>query len=202
MAVARDGTLLVRQIPWSEETQTVTGQSSDLAVLPAGAAALKPLFGATPALETNAELSPDETLVAYQSDEVDGRAEVWVRSYPNVHGSKQRVTYTGGTRPLWSRTGQELFYESNGALMGVPVTAGPTFGNPRMILEPKYFLTNLGEAAVFGGATGRTYDISLDGARFLVLKNLPAAGEPPASRARMVVVQDWFDELRTRVPAR
>jgi len=49
-------------------------------------------------------------------------------------------------------------------------------------------------------AFGRSYDIAVDGSRFLMIKTAdsPAqSGGPPA----IVVVQHWFDELRRLVPA-
>ena len=54
----------------------------------------------------------------------------------------------------------------------------------------------------FGGeAVGRSYDISADGNRFLMVKvpvSTGQSGTPPA----IVVVQHWFDELQRLVPAK
>jgi hypothetical protein len=48
-----------------------------------------------------------------------------------------------------------------------------------------------------GGAPGRTYDISPDGRRFLMIKENRSAETGPRN---LVVVQNWFEELRQRVP--
>ena len=45
----------------------------------------------------------------------------------------------------------------------------------------------------------RTYDVSLDGQRFLMIKD--AAGpDQSASPPRIVVVQNWFEEVKRLVP--
>jgi hypothetical protein len=41
----------------------------------------------------------------------------------------------------------------------------------------------------------RTFDVSPDGRRFLMIRTIA----PP--RRTLAVVQNWFDELRQRVPA-
>ena len=63
----------------------------------------------TPASELNAEISPDGRWLAYESDE-SGQREIYVRPFPQVDGSRSRVSNGGGTRPLWGRNGKELFY--------------------------------------------------------------------------------------------
>lgn len=42
---------------------------------------------------------------------------------------------------------------------------------------------------------GRTYDVSADGQRFLMVKNDPAESEA----ARIVVVTDWLTEVEARL---
>ena len=63
----------------------------------------------SPWSEANAEISPDGHWLAYQSNE-SGQDEVWVRPFPNVETERHQVSRGGGTRPLWSPTGRELFY--------------------------------------------------------------------------------------------
>jgi hypothetical protein len=51
---------------------------------------------------------------------------------------------------------------------------------------------------------GRTYDVSPDGKRFLMIKDLPptstSSSSPPSPQ--LVVVINWFEELKARVPAK
>jgi eukaryotic-like serine/threonine-protein kinase len=144
----------------------------------------------TPFLERNVEISPDGRWVAYEADET-GRFEVYVRPFPEVNSGTWRVSTAGGSRPLWARNGTELFYlDPRGALMAVAVDRGSTWraGTPTRILEPRYF-------AGAGGIGGRTYDVSPDGQRFLMIR--PASGSAP----NIIVVQNWQEELKRLVPA-
>lgn len=118
-----------------------------------------------------------------------------MQPFPNVNGGRWQISTAGGTRPLWARNGRELFYfDPGGALMAVPIQAATTFtpGNPAKLLDAKYF-------AGAAGAGGRTYDVSPDGQRFLMIKdNTP--GNQTAAPASMVVVLNWFEELKARLP--
>ena len=77
------------------------------------------------ATEINADISPDGRWLAYQSDET-GESQVWVRPFPNV-GTQRLQVSTAGERPLWSRTGRELFYSvAPDTIMAVPVRQPPT----------------------------------------------------------------------------
>jgi hypothetical protein len=55
-----------------------------------------------------------------------------------------------------------------------------------------------GSAYIGGGAQGggRTYDVSPDGSRFLMVK----AGSADQAPASLVVVLNWFEELKRLVP--
>jgi len=149
----------------------------------------------TPAIERNGEISPDGRWLAYQSDE-SGQSEIYVRPFPAVDSGRWQISTTGGTRPLWSRNGRELFYLSpmDSSLMNVAVEPGPTWaaGAPAKLLErPVPYMATY---------AGRTYDVSAGGQRFL----MPDYVTPPNSNAgptSLVVVQNWFEELRRLVPA-
>jgi hypothetical protein len=77
--------------------------------------------------------------------------------------------------------------------MRVGVTRGSTWAatTPTKLFEGDY------GAAAFH--SGRTYDVSPDGRRFLMIKN-GGANDPNATPASMVVVLNWFEELKQRVP--
>jgi serine/threonine-protein kinase len=135
--------------------------------------------------------SPNGRYIVYQSDE-SGRGEIYVRAFPRVDNGRWQVSTAGGTRPVWARNGRELFYlDASNALMSVAVrTSGPTFtfGRPAKVFETGYAEPN----------PSRHYDVSPDGQRFLMLKDA-AARDPNATPANMVVVQHWFEELKSRV---
>ena len=78
--------------------------------------------------------------------------------------------------------------------MSVPVTAGPTFaaGKPSKLFD---------HPNLSFGPPGRMYDASRDGQRFLMTQESTVAGEQSRS-ARLVIVLNWFEELKARVPAK
>ena len=87
--------------------------------------------------ESNAEVSPDGDWLAYQSDESTVN-EIYVRPFPDVNTSRRQVSTGGGTRPLWSRDGRELFYfVPPDTIMAVPVEPGKElrFGRPSVARE-------------------------------------------------------------------
>ncbi len=67
-------------------------------------------FLRTPFNESAARFSPDGRWLAYVSDE-SGRYEVYVQPYPGP-GGKRQISTEGGTEPVWSRNGRELFYRN------------------------------------------------------------------------------------------
>jgi serine/threonine-protein kinase len=144
-------------------------------------------------IERNAELSPDGRWMAYQSDE-SGTFQIYVRPFPDVQADQVVVSNNGGTHPLWSRDGRELFYLMPGGrqLMAVSVDAGDArtfvFRDRRVLMDWPYPPT--GE--------GRMYDVGLDG-RFLALKEFGTDG---ADAPEIHVVLNWFEELRERAGER
>lgn len=44
----------------------------------------------------------------------------------------------------------------------------------------------------------RRYDVTADGRRFLMVRLLDPPPEPPSE---LVLVENWFEELKARVPA-
>jgi Tol biopolymer transport system component len=142
-----------------------------------------------PYSEANAELSPDGRWLAYSSDE-SGREETYVRPFPQIDSGRWQISTAGGGRPLWSKDGRELFYfTAPGTVTAVPISSSAGFeaGNPKVLFSGTYSAPN----------AGRQYDISMDGRRFLIIK----AVRPQSEAKELVVVQNWFDELKRLAPA-
>ena len=76
--------------------------------------------------ERGAALSPDSHWLAYVSNE-QGANEVFVRPFPDVSGGKWQVSRGGGSAPLWSHNGRELFYVADGKMNEVRINPGPPF---------------------------------------------------------------------------
>ena len=86
---------------------------------------------------------------------------------------------------MWARDGSELFYaETDRVVMAVRVQKGATLqlGRPTPVLrEPR------------SPDSGRTYDVSPDGRRFIALQSLNAAAPS------LTVVLNWVDDLQKRI---
>jgi serine/threonine-protein kinase len=130
--------------------------------------------------------SPDGRWLAYESNE-SGRPEVYVRAFPAQSG-KWQISNSGGTWPTWSRNGRELLYRSGDQLMSVAYTAT---GDSFVPEKPKVWLSTLGNA--------QSFDLAPDGTRVLVVTSASGADAPKPEHT-LVFVQNFFDELRRRVP--
>ena len=135
--------------------------------------------------ETVPMFSPDGRWMAYESNE-SGRPEIYVRAFP-AGTRRWQISNNGGTWPIWSPNGRELLYRSGDQLVSVPYTAA---GNSFVSEKPKVWLTTLGNAISF--------DLSPDGKRVLVVT--PTGGDVPKVEHTVVFMQNFFDELRRRVP--
>ena len=207
---AADGTGVVERLTESPNTQYPTAVSPDgrrliftdespttandvMAIELDATRRVTPLVQ-SPFNERNGTVSPDGRWLAYEAND-SGRFEIYVRPFPEVNSGRWQVSTTGGTRPIWARSGQELVYVSaTGALMGVGVARGPTWAatTPTLVVKEGYF-TNL-------NWWGRSYDISPDGQRFLMIKEGGVDGT--AAPASIIVVQHWVEELKRLVPTK
>jgi len=108
------------------------------------------------------------------------------------------VSTAGGGEPLWSADDRELFFRSpTGAIMRVLVKTMEPF----TVTTPELVLPGDGLRSGMQGSPYRTYDISRDGLRFLVLK-LVATPERRSARPNMIVIQNFAEELKRRVPVK
>ncbi len=135
-------------------------------------------------------LSPDGKWIAYQSDET-GKSEIYVRPFPKADEGRWQISTGGGDEPLWSRSGREIFFRgTSGEMMTVPVTTAPTFsaGAPVPMFQAKSYAR---------AASYRAYDVSPDDKRFVMLR--PVTDSVPTPPNQMVFVDNWFEELKTKV---
>jgi serine/threonine-protein kinase len=106
-----------------------------------------------------------------------------VRPFPKLDG-KWKISTNGGTEPVWSRDGRELFYRMNNKMMVVNIAAGDAFaaGLPQVLFEGRY---------QFSATSVSTYDVSPDGKNFLMVQ--PAETVQPATQIDIVL--NWPEEL-------
>jgi serine/threonine-protein kinase len=175
----------------------------DVKILHIAERKLEPLLADPKFSEDNPQLSPDGKWLAYQSNE-SGRFEISVRPFPDVQAGRWRISHDGGTRPVWSRDGRELFFLTSPSVASnvanvapnVPVTmmsasvhSSPTFhtDNPVKLFSGLYF----------AGLSGTTYDVAPKGDKFLMIKPVAAT---TTQRPRILIVENWFEELNKLVP--
>lgn len=146
-------------------------------------------FVESPADNSAAMFSPDGKWIAYVSDE-SGRDEVYVRPYPGPGGGQRRISSNGGSSPVWSPDGKELFYRIENKMMSVAVETTPTFTHrtPVELFEGEYFITR---SSLF-------YHIHPDSDRFLMVT--PGETETGSSTVQINVVLNWSEEVKARVP--
>ncbi|HTI61888.1 MAG TPA: protein kinase [Gemmatimonadaceae bacterium] len=133
-------------------------------------------------------VSPNGRWLAYSSEE-SGRAEVYVRSFPDTKAFKRQVSVAGGMAPRWSRDGRELFFiDESRSMVAAPITSGQTL----IVGEPK----RLFDASAYN-VVNALYDVAPDG-RFLMLRSVGAA----ARSHELVLVENFFQELEGKVKSK
>ena len=129
-------------------------------------------------------LSPDERWLAYGSDE-SGTMEIYVRPFPETSSAKWQVSTAGGSQPVWSKSGRQLYYLSGkNELVAADIRPGTTFavGEQRPLFSFAPFL-RLGPIP--------SYLVSADDRRFLMLREGESAQE-----SELIVAVHWLDGLK------
>jgi len=160
------------------------GSGDILAIRPGIDTAPVPVV-ATPFTELSPALSPDGRWLAYVSNET-GADEIHVVPFPNTGAAQWQISAGGGTEPLWSHRGSELFYrDASGNLVVVAVNTKPRF--------------SLGRSTALFSAAGFTsfrftpkYAVAPDDQRFLMIRPLETSTD------KLIVVENWFEELRAK----
>jgi Tol biopolymer transport system component len=151
-------------------------------------------FFQSPANESKPAFAPDGRWVAYASDE-SGQSEIYVRAFggnASRAGGKWQVSSGGGSDPIWSRSGQELFFIAGERLM---VTEYQDVNGTFVASKPRLWTT----MPRVGNTGFSRYDVSLDGTRVAILARPElAAGQLP----RMNLLLNFFDEIRRISPAK
>jgi Tol biopolymer transport system component len=128
-------------------------------------------------------ISPNGRWLAYATTET-GRGEIVVVPFPNAGDSRFPVSAEGGSEPVWSRDGRELFYRNGtGQLVSVRVDIGDAFsiGATSPLFSERDYARN---------ATHRQYDVTPDGQRFIFVRPVTTGRE-----GRLIVVRNAFRDL-------
>jgi len=142
----------------------------------------------TPANEAEPRVSPDRTLIAFQSDETGGN-QVWLRDFPVPQG-KWNLSRGAGQAPRWSPDGRYVYFwrgaQPLDSLFRVRIDRAPSI----VVQAPELVLAmDVDNVA--------SWDFHPDGRRFIV--NVPkvvGASATGASAVRYLILQNFFGELR------
>jgi hypothetical protein len=112
-------------------------------------------------------------------------SEAYVQRYPLTR-ERWKIS-DGGVKPIWSPSGDELFYESGSKRMAVRIVRNPTLvaSRPEVFAQGPYI-----------PVPGRSFDVARDG-RLLLIRE---PNQPKSDEIR--VVSNWFAELNAKVQRR
>lgn len=133
-------------------------------------------------------LSPDGRWLAYVSDQT-GRNEVWVRPFPDVDRGSRQLSVNGGVEPVWSDSGDELFFQSSTGIWSVEVGDAGDFlsgGLTRLVTDRGFARLGLNRSYAYDGRSDR----------FLMIQRV--GGQQP-SHSELILIQNFIEEVRARV---
>ena len=139
--------------------------------------------------EGGATFAPNGRWIAYSSDR-SGVDEVYVRPFPGLDRLTP-ISTGGGLEPRWGPDGRELFYRRpDGELhvVAVDTDAG------EIVVESDLVFEGVRPGALLEGL--RTYDIDPSGARVISI----AFTRGSDAQGGLIIVENWIEELRERVP--
>lgn len=142
--------------------------------------------------EEEGEVSPDGRWIVYVSNEGESHG-IYIRSFPES-GPFTLVAEAGGG-PLWSPNGDAVYYMRDNVMRRRDVRLGESV---ELGEETDLFVV----PAIRTSVSYRNWDLHPDGDRFLFMASeVPAeqALEPIQGIGPVVIVVNWFDELRARM---
>ena len=191
----------LRQPRWVAEGEWLvlrTGEGDIVGLRPGVDSAAVSLVAEAGFGEFSPALSPDGRWLAYNSNRT-GRHEVYVSPFPEVGSGRVLVSTEGGFGPLWSHSGDELFFSfASGGDRRMMVARVETDREFRVLDRGTLFSLGL---EYVSSRTNQSYDVSPDDQRFLMARRsgLTAGGED-SGPLRFVVVQNFFEELNEVAP--
>jgi eukaryotic-like serine/threonine-protein kinase len=132
-------------------------------------------------------LSPNGQWLTYASSE-SGRYEIYLRSFVQP-GAALQVSVDGGTEPMWSPDGTQIYFRSDRKMMAAKIVQG---ASPAVTQRRVLFVD------MFDGdmpMPHRNYDVTPDGKRFVMIA--PTEDAVPET----IVVLNWTTEMRAKIAA-
>jgi serine/threonine-protein kinase len=126
-------------------------------------------------------VSPDDKWLAFSSNQ-SGREEIYVRALEG-DGEQLQVSTTGGTEPVWSPDGRELFYRSGpgaGAAREPAIVSATIATSPALAVTSRKVL--FPSAGIVTSNPHSNFDVSPDGKHFVFVRTNPST--------RVMVIQN------------
>lgn len=158
---------------------------TDIWLTTVGSSEAPKLLARTESFEYHPQVSPDGKLLAFATS-ATGRPDVFLTTFPDASGRWQ-ISPDSGAEPKWNPSGRELYYvDAAGRLMVVPFTADYRLppGKPSPLFSESTASLRLTDG----------YWPSSTGEWFVAVRDVDRA----RARPRITVVQNWFEEFRTR----
>ena len=144
--------------------------------------------------EISGSISRNGRWVSYESDELDGVFQIYVRSFPEG-AHKVRVSPTGARWPVWDAHGNLHYWQTQDDTLQ---TARTTEKDRQLVVDAPRAVWEGSTAAVLkriaNPVPSARYDLEPTGARFLLLENATQSSGPPL--AHPIIVLGWGEAAR------
>ena len=143
---------------------------------------------------TNSKISPDGKWISYVSVET-GINQVYIHPYPEVNSGRWQVSINGGNEPVWRSDGKSIYFiGSEDQLLRVTNLSDSdsqfSASFPEIVVELDDVQIN----------RTRNYDVHPTDEKFLFLRAPGTVGLLNADVVSLVMVENWFEELKRLVP--
>jgi Tol biopolymer transport system component/predicted Ser/Thr protein kinase len=168
-------------VPVERDSETLKGGTPELFQ--------RTIFG-----DRGASFSADGRWLTYSSNE-SGSSQVYVRAFPDKGGHWQ-VSNNGGTTPIFSRDGKNLFFFDvpNDRIMVASYAAkGDSF-----VTEKPRVWSSQNVSLTMSGAVGAQYDLAPDSKHIAVATY--AGGATQQDAGHVIFLENFSDELQRKIP--
>jgi eukaryotic-like serine/threonine-protein kinase len=170
---------------WLVYTESAVETNGDIWLLSLDEEGETQLFLQTDFQEGQGVISPDGRWLAYGSNE-SGQSEIYAMPFPDG-GSRVQISIAGGSDPVWSPKGDELYFQQQSEMMVGKIDRERSTANDLVVDRPQPLFGQSG-ALVWPSET--ILSPTPDAQRFLIT-HTPDKSQPRTLR----VVVNWFAEL-------
>lgn len=142
----------------------------------------------------DATFSADGRWLAFSSNE-SGSSQVYVRAFPD-RGGHWQVSSNGGTTPIFSRDGKDLFFY-NPADDRIMVVSYSGKGDSFVAEKPRVW-SSQSVGLTLSGAVGAQYDLAPDSKHIAVATY--AGGSAQQDAGHVIFLENFIDELQRKIP--